>query len=612
MREDPTIFDDLDEIRLLAEAGFLTQARLLVRERMSQVRDDPELLGLKAQLDHRAGAISDAVDGWRRLHELSPHSHAALWRIATLRHEGADRGTDLPLLRRAVKLAAEPPHDRAIAACVEGEALALSAGDVEQAKLLFLLEAMVHEMAGRLAHATRALERLGADRRFAHDVDRLALLARIEERKGDGGSLRAAARVLSFLASTGKLSAHPRLVAVLRAIGDDGGATRAERDFEEAFERRMQWLDPQARVAAAARRFVPPERLAALELPSPEEAADGLQRGIALLAERRTDEALDLLPEDAHPWRACALLEAGSPDAALEAATRAVLEAGRPDEPLARLLAACIRASANATCRRARNVPEQALRLSLDSLRCAASAAPPGADALRCLAVLEAHAGRDDVASHLRERADALHERPWPPPGVVRAAAVLALNGKAKGLVHDVIARRLPTDGVRGGRLLDHEIHGELGEGVREQIRRTFAAVRESLCARFPERVAEFDSWCYGLHLTKEDEPSGGPSLGLPVAAAFASCLLQIQAPSDHVFTGALSYDGAGKLTVRQVGELGLKLKGTLHAGARALVLPAQQVEEATAGVEVPRSIARRAVVPVTSFDDVLANVLRI
>jgi len=612
VREDPTKLSGLDEIRLLAETGFLTQARLRVRERSNHDHDDPELLGLKAQLDHRAGAISDAVDGWRRLHELSPHSHTALWRIASLRHEAAtEQGTDLPLVRRAVKAATERQHARAIAMCAEGEALALAAHDVEQAKLLFLLEAMIHEMEGRLAHATRALERLGADGRFAHDVDRLALLARIEERKGDGGSLRAAERVLSFLASSGKLSAYPRLTSVLRAMGDEEGASRIERSFEEAFRRRMQWLTPEERLAAAARCFVPAGRLGSLELPPPEEAPDRLQRGIGLLARGNVEAALASLPGDAHAWRACALLEAGEAEAALEAAIVAVLDDGVPNEPLARLLAACIRACAGPTRHERRNVPEEALRLSLDALRCTASAGPPGPGALRCLAVLEEHAGRGEVASHLRERAAALHERPWPPPGVVRAAAVFALNGKLKGLVHDVIARRIPAEASRGGQLLDREIHGELGEGVREQIRRTFAAVRETLCARYPERIPEFDSWCYGLHLTKEDEPSGGPSLGLPVAVAFASCLLQIRAPSDHVFTGAISYDGAGKLTVRQVGELGLKLKGTLHAGARALVLPAQQVEEATAGVEVPRSIALRAVVPVTSLDDVLAGLLR-
>ncbi|HEY0840485.1 MAG TPA: S16 family serine protease, partial [Vulgatibacter sp.] len=234
----------------------------------------------------------------------------------------------------------------------------------------------------------------------------------------------------------------------------------------------------------------------------------------------------------------------------------------------------------------------------------------PGPRALRCLAALEEHAGRTGTAAHLRERAAALAENPWPPPGVVRAAAILAFGGKPKGLVHDLIARRIPAEGAGGGKLAETEIHGELGDGVREHIRRTFAAVRESLAARYPERTEEFDRFDYGIHITKEDEPSGGPSLGLPMAVAFASALLQVRVPSDHVFTGALSYDGAGKLTVRQVGELGLKLKATLHAGARMLVLPAMQLEEATAGVEVPRSIAVRSAMPVSSLDDVLARVL--
>src|SRR5690606_7608000 len=139
----------------------------------------------------------------------------------------------------------------------------------------------------------------------------------------------------------------------------------------------------------------------------------------------------------------------------------------------------------------------------------------------------------------------------------------------------------------------EREIHGASGTGVRAHLRRTFAAVREVLEAKWPERAAGFDRCGWSIHFTKEDEPSGGPSLGLPAAMAFASALLDVALPPSLVFTGAVTYDAPGRLAVRPVGELGRKIEATLHAGASALVFPAAQREEAFSGQVVPPSFAR-------------------
>ncbi len=596
----------LDELRLLAETGFPGEAKRRVSALLAAAPADLECLGLKARLDHATGAISEAIDGWKLLHDASPHSHAAIYRIAALREEaqGGSPATDLPLVRRAVALALEGRHDRALAACAQGRALAASPGDREQRKLLGLLEALLHELGGRLGDAIASLEELGVDPAFSLDIDRLSILARICERKGDRGSILVADRVLSFLAESGKLSAFPRLIELRRILGDEAGGQEVERAFERAFSSRMHWLTPPARLAAAARRYVPVARLAALALPPPETVEAGVERGISLLVRGDPRAALRSLPDDRPAWRAAALLETDSRREALAAAVEAILASREPDVPLAFLIASIL---STVDCLPA---PPQAIDRAREALHLHIATSPASPRSLRCLAVLEDRAGAHGEATTLRARAAAACERPWPPPGVVRAAAIYSLRGKSKGLVHDVIARRVPAEGLQRGRLLDSEIHGCLGEGVRDQLRRTFASVREALVARFPDRAVEMDGWSYGLHLTKEDEPSGGPSLGLPVAVAFASVLLDVRVPSRYVFTGALSYDAAGKLTVRKVGELGHKLKATLHAGARTMVLPASQADEALSGHQVPKAIAAASIHPVGTLDDVLALLL--
>jgi len=603
-------FDDmegerqLDEIRLLAETGYQHEARTLAENRLRETPDDLEVLGLTAQLLHRIGAISDAIDRWRRLREASMRGRSALLRLTILSQEEKD-GTgplrqDVPLVRRALRLAAQGRHDRALAACAQGQALATSAGDLDQRKLLALLGAILDELAGRLPEASTALEHLGADPALAHDADRLTLLARIYERRGDLQGKQRAERVLSFLAQGGSLSSFSRLIDLRRQLGDEAGVREAQAAYEDAFRRRMHWLTPRARLTAAVRRYIPTAQLGMLPLPDPDEVDQEVERGILWLVRGQAKRALSLLPAEACAWRAEALLDEGDTQSALEAAVDAVLQRGAPDEPLARLLAATLSSSAGTRS------PKEAIELALAALRQSAGAKPAGPRSLRSLSLLEARVGHLEVAARLGSRALAAERRPWPPPGVVRAAAIYSLPGKAKGLVHDVIARRFPAEGSKRGRLLSSEIHGNLAQGVEVQLRRVFTSVREALVARFPEREEDFDRWAYGLHLTKDDEPSGGPSLELPVAVAFASILLHVPVPSHWVFSGALTYDGAGQLAVRQVGEIGLKLKATLHAGASCLVLPSQQREEVLSGQEVPPRIAARSILPVASLDEVL------
>lgn len=588
----------LDEIRLLVEVRAFDEARRIVRQLRGRTPSDPDLIGLQVWIDHRRGAISEALDGWRELHDARPNGNLALVRLAQMRVEAGtpvERG-DLPAVRRVLRLIAAGQNDRALAAAAQAGRAAAAAGDGEQRKLLALIEALLHELAGRPAAAAAVLGALGADPAFAHDVDRLSILARVCEQAGDRAGLQAAERVLDFLATSGILSAFPRLRQIRKNLGDEAGARAIEERWEAAFSRRVHRLDPRVRLAAATRRYVDPEVLARLPLPPLESVEHPQERGVRLLLAGDPLAALPLL--HASPaWHAAALLRLGEREAAREQAAEALRREANSFHAL--LLADLVDEGGN--------VREELLHEARAILR-SASTGPALPRVIEARARLASALQLHQEAETLRMRAAAAARRRWPAPGVVRAAAIFAMPGRAIGLCHPVVVRPIETGARReAGRLLDSEIHGVQGRAVRAELRRVFAAVREALEARWPERAEDFDRASWSIHFTKEDEPSGGPSLGLPAAMAFASALLDRPVSEDLIFTGAVSYDAPGLISIRPVGELGRKIEGTLHAGATALVFPATQRAEALSGQVVPPTIAGEVLRPVATFDEAMA-----
>jgi len=602
MRREAAVDDPrMDEIRLLAEAGFLAEARKEAAALRAERPDDLEPIALQAWIDHRRGAISAALDAWRLLHEAAPNGSGAMVRIAQLRAEESATvpRADLPLVRRALRLVAAGQLERALVSCGQGSAAAAAAGDREQRKLLAIVEALVHELAGRPAAAAAVLTQLGEEPAYAQDVDRLAILARVSEQAGDRQGLQAAERVLGFMASSGILSAFPRLLQIRRSLGDAEGMAAVERSWEEAFRRRIHRLTPEERLAAAVRRYVPPDRLRALGAPPPDRVDDPLVRAVAALVHGDAEPALATSGLDP-AWRAEALLARGDVLGAAGAAVDALR--ARPETARALLVTRCLEAG--------HGTDRELLVLAREVLAEANATGPAEPVQLRAQAVVEEALAHADVAAQLRARASAAERRRWPPAGTVRAAAVYAMPGRQTGLVHEIIVRPVRVPVRERGRLVEAEIHGALARGVRAQLRRVFAAVRETLAARFPERTTAFDAAGWSIHFTKEDEPSGGPSLGLPAAIAFASALLDEPISPALVFTGAVSYDAAAHLAVRPVGELGHKFEAVLHAGASSLVFPAPQADEALSGQVVPAAFAREIARPVATFDEALAIAL--
>jgi hypothetical protein len=198
----------------------------------------------------------------------------------------------------------------------------------------------------------------------------------------------------------------------------------------------------------------------------------------------------------------------------------------------------------------------------------------------------------------------ALHEREWP-VGRVLSAAVYHFAGRAWGLMHEVWVTRRPAEiRAAGGHLPRDAVLGNLTDDLRAAIDNTFLAVREYARARFPHLTEDVMDYVYGYKVTKEDEPSGGSSAGLPTALAFLGVFLQRPIPQDVAFTGALVADAHDVLTIRPIGEVDFKVKAACHRNLRLMVVPRGNRPDLERSPRVPRAIVDQLVRYVDSFDD--------
>src|SRR5262249_8631392 len=141
---------------------------------------------------------------------------------------------------------------------------------------------------------------------------------------------------------------------------------------------------------------------------------------------------------------------------------------------------------------------------------------------------------------------------------------------------------------------------------MQKAVRNTFLAVREYARSRFPHRTADILDWDYTYKVTKEDEPSGGLSAGLPTALAFLSVFLQEPVPQDLAFTGVVISDAHDVLVVRNVGDAEYKVKAGYHRNLRAVVLPAENRRDLAESTLVPRGATDEVVRWVSSVDEAM------
>ena len=152
------------------------------------------------------------------------------------------------------------------------------------------------------------------------------------------------------------------------------------------------------------------------------------------------------------------------------------------------------------------------------------------------------------------------------------------------------------------GGFLD-EILGNLTAELTQVVRNTFLAVREYARANLPHLTADILDFNYSYKVTKEDEPSGGLSAGLPTALAFLSVFLDRPVRQDFAASGMLVTDAHDVLVVRPVGEVEEKVRGAYNRNLRQLILPQGNRADLGVGVQVPGPIWQELVAFVPDLD---------
>jgi tetratricopeptide (TPR) repeat protein len=630
-----SVEDRLTVARALLESGQGEEAEALVREALASEPNSFSALNLLAKLCHIKGRLTETIHLWHRLHFLSPTREGALAQLGLLHRLAQDEellrqhfvpvGQDAYARKHPVQMELERAFARfrerdfrgALAAC---EAIASNHRNKTPAlyKLAVLQKAWFQERTDDLPGARETLVKLGREQGFETDLDRLGFLARVCERVGTPDALKQALHIYEHLnVQHGKLSSLPKVAALSRASGDLPSAERYEREFQRRFSRRMQKPSPSDVVRALALEYVPLSSLSPRSVEPEDHAAvereirlvptvAGRQRRRALFAylqgdhstSRRKLERLtrsrwatakdfaylgDVLAAEgelalSHTAYIEAAGRAGTASPALWRRVLSGLEHGQDPSGLQVLL----------------RDSEFMLR-NRDRLLAAARAAHGEARNWRDLAAFERCAGLEAEASAHEAKANSLaraHASECD-VGRVRVAAVYTLDGKPKGLIHELVAGRRRVSRGTGGHLAPDGLLGNFTPDFRELAVSVLATTRDFVRGHWPHLGADADDYVYTLKIAKEDEPSSGNSAGLPLAIAFLSVMTGRELPKTIAFSGAVVCDSRLEVVLRRVGDALQKVKGAYHCDLSAILLPEENRQDVERGDVVPLPIAR-------------------
>jgi hypothetical protein len=635
--------------QLLVELGEHSEAEREVTELLDAYPEDLTGVNLLAKIKHVRGELSQAVALWAQIHARSTHNERALMYLGSILQLARDpeRGAGEYLALGPGQLVHKPTAHLQLEAAFH----AFLGRRVEEAysicerlahrwrtqdpmfyKLAVLARAWIAELSGDLEVACTTLEALGNERGFETDTDRVLALARVYERVGTRDRLEKAAHVFRFLErSYGKMSALPRLARIYRRLGDIERAEAYDRRWLESFEQRMHRPTLADVVRVAASRYVPLEWLTRLRDPLRERtppaqhekaaSAHPLEEQLPVVDDMRERALTAFLVADvratrqllaANPWNALDETYLAELDVLEGHAASAASRFARVVDPVVpdrRIVGVLLRAFERTGAPELRAVAARALagRGIAHDLESQLRATPLRAEAWREMATLRAVLGEAEEAARCADRARALTDaakRDARPVGRVLAAAVYQFVGKTKGLIHQVWADRRPVAPGRGGFLASDDILGNVTFEMKQHVRNTFFAVREYARSRFPQQTSDIFDYQYTYKVTKEDEPSGGPSAGLPTALAFLSVFLQRPVPQDFAYTGVLIADSHDALVVRSVGDAAYKVKGAYHRNLRGIMVPAENRADLTASGHVPVAVCERFVRYVTTLDE--------
>ncbi len=643
---------------VLVHVGELGAGETRLLQLLTEQPQDREALSLLAKIKHIRGELSAAFACWAQIHALAAEGQGAHMRLASMLRLAQDpergAGEFLALgqnqlwrkpaalleLEGAFRLFVALRPDEARAACSR---LAQKSRDQDRDlyKLAVLAEAWIAELAGDPARAAEVLEQLGNERGFAGDTDRALALVRVYELLGRAEDLEKAIHVCEYLLRTlrsfERVIALGRLAVLCRSAGRPADADDYDRQFLAAFQAGMHRPAVADAVAAASRCYLPLPRLAAAhfvggadpaeavpeiprspEIPEIPAGADLRRQAIAMALAGNRAGARALFARGGEVLDRKYLADLALLDGEPEQASRQFLAtlAEDPDDPrvIGWLLdhAAGAPGDANEEIKAIKAIkairgwfaqPENGARAAA-ALEAQIREPPRRPAAWRQRAGLPGWRGDEAAVRRCADRAAALaaaEARRTSAVGRVLSAAVYHFAGRAKGLIHEVWAARKPVAPGQGG-FLD-EILGNLTAELTQAVRNTFLAVREYARANLPHLTGDILDFNYSYKVTKEDEPSGGLSAGLPTALAFLSVFLDRPVPQDLASSGVLVTDAHDVLVVRPVGEAEWKVRGAYNRNLRLVILPDGNRADFERSIQVPRPVSAELVKFVPDLD---------
>ncbi len=623
----PSVEDRLRAARVLVEIGELYDAEAEVAGVLEVEPEKVAAFDLLAKIKHMRGELSAAIACWAQVHSRSKENLTAQMRLSSLLQlaQDSERGDGQFLVLGPFQLWRKPAAhleleevfrlflarrpDEARGRCRE-LASKYRDRDVDLYRLAVMADAWIAELSGDLERARAVLERLGDERGFETDGDRIMALARVYERIGAPELLEKATHIYRHLERNfERVTVLGRLASLYRRLGNREEAARYGDRFLGLFRERMHRPSLSDVSRVASRRYIPLAKLDRIHLAErdPLEEPGPRERAISLFLQGDREGARGLFDrsEDVLDLRYRADLAVL--DGAIAEGVALYLESLGPDPDDGRVvewLLARYESDRLAEIGAYFSRPE-ALERSLERLGAAVHASPLRGSLWRQLATLHGIAGHSEEALRCAQRAEALEEaalRAKSAVGRALADSVYHFLGRAKGLVHEIWATRRPAEAGRGGFL--EEVLGNLTPEFSQAVRSTFLSVREYARAKWPHQTRDILDYSYTYKVTKEDETSGGLSAGLPSALAFLSVFLNRPLPQDVASSGALVTDSHAVLVLRAVGEPEYKVRGAYNRNLRRVILPQANRLDLEDNPSVPRAICEEIVHYAANFDE--------
>jgi hypothetical protein len=611
--------------------GRLDFAEAIVVEVLDEAPEHQEALSLYAKLKHMRRQLSLAVACAAQLQARRHHSgEQARMHLESMLHLAQDpthgageflamgqfqlvqKPTAYLALEEAFRLFVSRRPSEASATC-RSVADRYRERDAGVYKLAVLAEAWICELTGSLDAACEILEQLGTTRGFETDLDRLIALVGLYEKAGTRERLEAAVKICTYLEGQFEESTTlGRLALLHRRLGAPEAAAEYGERHRAAYRRAMHRPEFAEVVAVASRRFLPIESMQEIRFPRWDLPANASAREIAIAAAIRGDirDAKEFFSRstDLLDLKYRANLEAleGTAGQALELFARALEEDPRDLHVIGWLLDRGEEIASGEVADLLRN--KSIVGPVLETLETAAHAAPNDHRLWKRLAVFFQLENLNPAQQHrFAERAAALERGASERSRAIGrglAAAAYRFAGTTHGLIHEIWATREQAAPGHGGALRRDDILGNVTDEMRGNVRNTFLAAREYAQAKYFHATRDILDYDYAYKVTKEDEPSGGTSAGLPTALAFLSLFLRKPMPQDIASTGVVVTDAHDVLTVRMVGDIEYKVNGAYHRNLRMILVPLDNRPILEQSAIVPRDICNEIVRYVADVDE--------